>query len=68
MKSATSIQFDPQKAKISKCIPVSEANVTSVISRYTSTVNDYTKKNETCASKNFHHAENKFDLTNVSKS
>ena len=48
--------------------PVSEANVASVVSWHTSAVDDNTQQDESSASKDFHHAENKFDLSVTSDS
>lgn len=48
---------------MAKYVPVSETDVASVVSWHTSTVDDDTEKDETCTGKNFHHAENKFDLS-----
>ena len=44
-------------------IPVFGTNVASSIGWYTTTINDNTQDHESNTTEDFHHAENKFDLT-----
>ena len=57
------ISARPNK-KLYECssIPVFGTNITSIISWYTTAVNDDSKDHKSYASGNFHYAENEFNL------